>query len=109
MEDWPGEITIINGKPRHPQSQGLIEKGNSTVEEMLACKFYNEKQANWTFWLLEIQCESYNIIIMCNCLDVYSYGVVHIATCIYIYVYIYVCIYVTGFAKRGLIHAITNI
>ncbi len=58
--DWPGEITIVNGRPIHPQSHGLIEKGSSTVEEMLACKFYSEKQANCTFWLPEIQCESYS-------------------------------------------------
>ena len=57
VEDWPGEITIINGRPRHLQSQGLIEKGNSTVEAMLACKFYSETQAIWTSWLPEIQCK----------------------------------------------------
>ena len=57
VEDWPGEITIINGRPRHPQSQGLIEKGNSTVEAMLACKLYSETQAIWTSWLPEIQCK----------------------------------------------------
>ena len=25
---WPGQVTIINGRPRHSQSQGLVEKGN---------------------------------------------------------------------------------
>ena len=24
-KNWPGEITIVNGRPRHPQSQGLVE------------------------------------------------------------------------------------
>ena len=57
VEDWPGEITMINGRPRHPQSQGLIEKGNATVKDMLACKLYSETQANWTTWLPEIQCK----------------------------------------------------
>src|SRR5438105_3055680 len=28
---WP-EIKIINGRPRHPQSQGLIEKGNDILQ-----------------------------------------------------------------------------
>ena len=29
---WPGEVVIINGRPRHSQSQGLVEKGNHLVE-----------------------------------------------------------------------------
>ena len=43
IEDWPGEVTIISSRLRHPQSQGLIERGNAKVEEMLACQFYDEK------------------------------------------------------------------
>ena len=35
VEDWPGNCQIINGRPRHPQSQGLIEQANGTVETML--------------------------------------------------------------------------
>ena len=35
VEDWPGSCTIINGRPRHPQSQGLIEQANGTVEGQL--------------------------------------------------------------------------
>ena len=29
---WPGQGVIINGHPRHSQSQGLVEKGNRCVE-----------------------------------------------------------------------------
>ena len=43
LEDLPGEVTIINGRVRHPQSQGVVEKGNAKVEEMLACHFQSEK------------------------------------------------------------------
>lgn len=59
VEDWPGEITIINGRPRHPQSQGLVERGNAKVEEMLASRFHLQKASQcypWTSWLPEIQC-----------------------------------------------------
>ena len=31
VEDWPGEITIINGRARHPQSQGLVERKSGTA------------------------------------------------------------------------------
>ena len=30
---------IVHGRQRHPQSQGLLERGNRTVEAKLACKF----------------------------------------------------------------------
>ncbi len=26
IENWPGKCVIINGRPRHPQSQGLVEQ-----------------------------------------------------------------------------------
>ena len=32
VRSWPGEVVIINGRPRHSQSQGLVEKGNHLVE-----------------------------------------------------------------------------
>ena len=58
IEDWPGEVTIISGCPRHPQSQGLIERGNAKVEEMLACRFHDKKPTTaWTTWLPQIQCK----------------------------------------------------
>ncbi|KAL5481610.1 hypothetical protein EMCRGX_G021805 [Ephydatia muelleri] len=28
VRSWPGEVVLINGRPRHSQSQGLVEKGN---------------------------------------------------------------------------------
>ena len=30
------KIVIINGRPRHPQSQGLVEKGNDILEMKLS-------------------------------------------------------------------------
>ena len=30
------EFVIINGRPRHPQSQGLVEKGNDILETKLS-------------------------------------------------------------------------
>ena len=32
--DWDGLCTI-NGRPRHPQSQGTVERGNREVEKMI--------------------------------------------------------------------------
>lgn len=61
VQDWPGEITVVNGRARHPQSQGLVERGNAKVEEMLACRFKTSEEENndtsWTMWLPQIQCK----------------------------------------------------
>ena len=35
LKSWSGNCSIINGRPRHPQTQGLIEQANGTVETML--------------------------------------------------------------------------
>ena len=45
LKNWPGEITIVNGRPRHPQSQGLVERGNAKVEEMIGCYFVLDRLA----------------------------------------------------------------
>ena len=59
VERWPGKVTIVNGRPRHPQSQGLVERGNAKVEELIACRYTICKQVIiWSQWLPEIQCES---------------------------------------------------
>ncbi|CAF3458038.1 unnamed protein product, partial [Rotaria socialis] len=33
-KSWPG-LLIINERPRHPQSQGLVERGNAVVQQLL--------------------------------------------------------------------------
>ena len=31
---WPGQVQLVSGRPRHPQSQGLIEQAHYTLEKM---------------------------------------------------------------------------
>ena len=31
---WP-DCTLVHGKPRHPQSQGSVERGNADIKDML--------------------------------------------------------------------------
>ena len=33
---WDGDCQIIYGRPRHPQSQGLVEQANGTVETRIS-------------------------------------------------------------------------
>ncbi|XP_065914588.1 uncharacterized protein [Dysidea avara] len=54
-------MTIINGRPRHSQSQGLIEKGNHLVEMQLQafkCEHKDSNCVSWTDWL---PCIQYNL------------------------------------------------
>ena len=60
--DWPGDVTIVNGRARHPQSQGLVERANAKVEQMLACQVHSipSAESHWTLWLPQIQCKFIN-------------------------------------------------
>ena len=60
VKQWPGNTTIVNGRPRNSKCQGLVEQGNHTVEKLLGAHF-NEHQDDdyppWTEWLPFIQCK----------------------------------------------------
>ncbi|KAK7096975.1 hypothetical protein V1264_004017 [Littorina saxatilis] len=43
---WPGMV-IIHGRPRHPQSQGCVERGNGNLEIKLG-KWMDEHGSEWT-------------------------------------------------------------
>ena len=62
---WSGEVVIINGRPRHSQSQGLVEKGNHLVELQLQAMKAEQASKNvfpWSEWLPRVQCKSINIM-----------------------------------------------
>ncbi len=44
---WPG-LKIINGRPRYPQSQGLIERGNATLQSKLSKWMEDNKSTEWS-------------------------------------------------------------
>ena len=57
LEKWNPDITVINGRPRHSQSQGLVERGNREVEKKLT-NMKNEagitgNKYPWSSWLSE--------------------------------------------------------
>ena len=54
VKKWPGEVTIINERPRNPKCQGMVEQGNSTVEKLLE---KNNDYPTWSEWLPLIQCK----------------------------------------------------
>ena len=54
LELWPS-CKMVNGKARHSQSQGSVERCNRDVEAMLACWRHDNKRNDWSLGLKEIQ------------------------------------------------------
>lgn len=57
---WGGGTTFVSGRPRHPQSQGLVERGNRTVKMKIAAMKIEQKLEDkdagypWASWLPRI-------------------------------------------------------
>ncbi|CAM4931113.1 unnamed protein product [Rotaria socialis] len=50
--NWP-DLIIINGRPRHPQSQGLVERANAVVQKMLGKWLKTNKSLDWPQGLVQ--------------------------------------------------------
>jgi len=51
------KTVIINGRPRHPQSQVLVEKGNDILETKLSAWLEDSKRDDWSFGLPMVTCQ----------------------------------------------------
>ena len=60
VSSWPGQVQIVSGRPRHPQSQGLVEQAHYTLERMISAKAIEtgDKSPPWSSWLPHIICKS---------------------------------------------------
>lgn len=47
---WP-TVKIINGRPRHPQSQGLVERANGILQQKLGKWKENTGRTDWSLGL----------------------------------------------------------
>src|SRR6266536_6595231 len=47
---WPS-VKIINGRPRHPQSQGLVERANGILQQKLGKWRENTSRNDWSYGL----------------------------------------------------------
>ena len=58
---WPGQVQLVSGRPRHPQSQGLVEQAHYTLERMLSAKIAESgaTQPPWADWLPHITCKTF--------------------------------------------------
>ena len=59
---WPGKIHLVRGRPRHPQSQGLVEQAHYTLQRMISVKMKDHTGSDsppWASLLPHIVCKSY--------------------------------------------------
>ena len=56
---WP-DCTLVHGKPRHPQSQGSVERGNADIKDMLIIWMRENNNKKWSIGLKFVQFEKNN-------------------------------------------------
>jgi transposase InsO family protein len=54
MAIWDG-VVIVHGRPRHPQSQGSVERANQDIETMLGNWMSDHQTKNWVLGLNFVQ------------------------------------------------------
>ncbi len=54
LTNWEGSCKTIYGRPRHPQSQGLVEQSNGTMEKMIVSMIAQCKHNGWVDFLPKI-------------------------------------------------------
>jgi transposase InsO family protein len=59
LRRWHTDIQLISGCPRHPQSQGVVERAHATLERKLSVKIResDSKSPQWSSWLPCIICK----------------------------------------------------
>ena len=53
-EMWP-ELIMVHGKPRHPQSQGSVERANGDIKDILVAWMSDNNTQDWTVGLKFVQ------------------------------------------------------
>ena len=51
---WP-DCVVVHGKPRHPQSQGSVERANADIKDMLITWMRENPNQSWTIGLKFVQ------------------------------------------------------
>ena len=56
---WHSNIQLVSGRPRHPQSQGLVERVHQTLHKKMAAEISASglKTPPWSEWLPQIVCK----------------------------------------------------
>lgn len=58
ITSWHKDIQIVHGRPRHPQTQGVIERAHRTLEQKLATQL--DSSTAWSDLLPRVVCKCFN-------------------------------------------------
>ena len=64
VSTWPGHVQLISDRPRHLQSQGLVEQAHYTLERMISAKVA-ECGDQSPPWLPHMVCKLSNVFLCC--------------------------------------------
>ena len=51
---WP-DLKIVHGRPRHPQSQGSVERSNGEIKKKLGSRIRDNKSLKWSIGIKFVQ------------------------------------------------------
>ena len=51
---WP-DLSMVHGKPRHPQSQGSVERANGDIKDMLVAWMADNNSQDWATGIKFVQ------------------------------------------------------
>ena len=56
LATWPGQVQLVSGRPRHSQSEGLVDQTHFTLERMIIAEIVESGSTSspWTDWLPHI-------------------------------------------------------
>ena len=59
LQVWHSGMQLVSGRPRHPQSQGLVERAHHTLQKKLAAEISRNNLTTppWSDWLPDNLCE----------------------------------------------------
>ena len=66
LQSWHTNIQLVSGRPRHPQSQGLVERAHYTLERKLTAEITKActKKPPWNKSLPRIVCKWHHSILL---------------------------------------------
>ena len=64
LQSWHSSIQLVSGRPRHPQSQGVVERAHYTFQRKLSAEISKTKSRSpsWASLVPRIVCELYSTI-----------------------------------------------
>lgn len=62
-----GKTKIVHGRPRHPQTQGCVERANASVENMIDMWMREQGSTNWStgLWAVQVHVSNNPLLVLC--------------------------------------------